>query len=175
MIFARCAPKQKEFIIVNLKSLGYTTLMCGDGTNDVGALKHAQVGKSTRVEGGLEAPSKREYAVFFPFLSLSTGVAILSSPPERPSEKREDPRNDSMLVANGPRANTKNTPMNSRTKLHKILKDIDNEVQEQVIVKLGDASIAAPFTSKMSSIQCSKTWRIIFLHLSRYFMLVANL
>lgn len=43
-LFARTSPSQKAIIVGMLNSLGHKTLMCGDGTNDVGSLKRADVG-----------------------------------------------------------------------------------------------------------------------------------
>jgi haloacid dehalogenase-like hydrolase len=42
-VFARMRPDEKERIIVSLRAGGAVCLMCGDGANDVGALKQAQV------------------------------------------------------------------------------------------------------------------------------------
>ncbi|XP_063229452.1 endoplasmic reticulum transmembrane helix translocase isoform X2 [Bacillus rossius redtenbacheri] len=130
-VFARMAPKQKELVIVTLKSLGFTTLMCGDGTNDVGALKHADV-----------------------------GVAILSNAPEKLPEKKKVERHErpERERTRPPQLNShanarQNTANSAHSHLQKLLKDMDEQDQAQV-VKLGDASIAAPFTSKLSSIMC---------------------
>ncbi|XP_014248096.1 manganese-transporting ATPase 13A1 [Cimex lectularius] len=132
-VFARVAPKQKEFVVVTLKSLGYTTLMCGDGTNDVGALKHAHC-----------------------------GVAILTNAPEAKLDMKQivkEKEKVKMLterLTNNPRGNNDqraNTINSTNEKIQKLLKEIEESEQAQ-IVKLGDASIAAPFTSKRSSIQC---------------------
>ena len=43
-LFCRMSKKNKIQIISNLKSVGRNPLMCGDGTNDIGALKVANIG-----------------------------------------------------------------------------------------------------------------------------------
>ncbi|CAB3251374.1 unnamed protein product [Arctia plantaginis] len=123
-VFARFAPKQKEFVIVTLKSLGYVTLMCGDGTNDVGALKHADV-----------------------------GVAILANAPERPRERVREERVVEETTRRGPHAARADARAEAAARLRKAIKELEDEDQPQ-LVRLGDASVAAPFTSRLSSIFC---------------------
>lgn len=43
-VFSRTSPTQKGIIVSLLNAEGHGTLMCGDGTNDVGSLKRADVG-----------------------------------------------------------------------------------------------------------------------------------
>lgn len=110
-VFARVAPKEKEFIVVMLKELGYSTLMCGDGTNDVGALKHAHV-----------------------------GIAILARGKEKMKFKKD------MF------SKTRKPGENVCDQMKRLMKEMDEE--SVTVVKSGDASIAAPFTSKFSSVTC---------------------
>lgn len=69
-VFARTSPEQKEVVLKTLRGAGYTTLMCGDGTNDVGALKAAHVGVA------LLAPAKVKAKKEMPVTAKAAKLAI---------------------------------------------------------------------------------------------------
>ena len=49
-IYARCSPENKTQLVESLQKESFTVLMCGDGANDCGALKVADVGISLSTE-----------------------------------------------------------------------------------------------------------------------------
>ncbi|VDN42033.1 unnamed protein product, partial [Gongylonema pulchrum] len=164
-IFARMAPKQKERVITELKTLGFTTLMCGDGTNDVGALKHADVGvallshpydatiaeKTKKKEEGSGAnvnPSQDQtnYSHSNSKNNLNPPSNLLKKALTQHSGRRTD-------APAGARQIRHNAASSAAAKrFEQMMKDLEEEEKVQV-VRLGDASIAAPFTSKYTSIQ----------------------
>jgi len=142
-VFARVNPKQKESVITTLKSLGYTTLMCGDGTNDVGALKHSHVGVSIISS----APSKKKKS------KDENETSKTTTSNNDISEKMKKDGNSKRPGADGSRRaiNPNDRLTAQQAKLQKMMKELQ-EAEEAAVVKLGDASIAAPFTSKSPSI-----------------------
>ncbi|XP_049849224.1 uncharacterized protein LOC126318274 [Schistocerca gregaria] len=117
-IFARASPEDKTQIIILAKKAGFTTLMCGDGTNDTGALKKAHV-----------------------------GIALLLN--------ANDPRLQNLGRNNLFSKSDTHTLTGQRSKnekLNKVMKKLETDLNESTIVQLGDASIAASFTSKGASI-----------------------
>lgn len=115
-IFARVSPSQKECIIRLLNSSGAYTLMCGDGTNDVGALKAAHV-----------------------------GVSIVN-----------DPNFENKInCSNGGGKKGKGT--GAKDRVVRAMAELQEQETDPTIVKLGDASIASPFTSRRTSIDAVMT------------------
>jgi cation-transporting ATPase 13A1 len=116
-VYARHAPHQKEAIVAAYNRGGFITCMCGDGTNDVGALKRAHVGIS--IVNAPDAESKQRNATEKLKLAKQDGAA-------------------------------------NRTKVAESMRELRDAQEQLDCVELGDASVAAPFTSRQVSIKCCK-------------------
>jgi magnesium-transporting ATPase (P-type) len=68
-VFGRCNPADKVSIVVSFVEQGYTTMMCGDGQNDCGSLKAADLGI---------ALSSAEASIVAPFTSLDKSISSVT-------------------------------------------------------------------------------------------------
>lgn len=64
-VFGRCSPLDKVSVVDTFTSLGFTTMMCGDGGNDCGALRAAHIGL---------ALSDSEASIVAPLTSLGKDI-----------------------------------------------------------------------------------------------------
>lgn len=135
-VFARCSPTQKETVLSIAKQQGSVTLMCGDGTNDVGALKQAHVGIAL-----LNNPTPIE-----PKAPAGTPAAAAAAPARELTlaEKQLQLRKAHLLKLQA----SHGSGSAMAGKLAKALEELEAEEENLKPVKLGDASIAAPFTVK---------------------------
>ncbi|KAG8376204.1 hypothetical protein BUALT_Bualt09G0038800 [Buddleja alternifolia] len=157
-VFARVAPEQKELIITTFKSVGRVTLMCGDGTNDVGALKQAQVGVA--LLNAIPPPQNKK--------SPSEASSSKNETEKTSKSKKPKPTSANIDTPSKSRAVTKpesttNQALNrhltaaemQRQKLKKLMDELNEDGADgrsAPIVKLGDASMASPFTAKHASV-----------------------
>jgi cation-transporting ATPase 13A1 len=160
-VYARVSPSQKEFILNTLKQLGYITLMAGDGTNDVGALKAANIGVAlldgtpeTMLKIAEHHRNERMKKAYEAQLSLTSRFGQ-PPPPVPPILKTVYPdlekvREESLSKMKeqkqtNPKAKFDFSAITSQ------MADMDTEDGPPQI-RLGDASVAAPFTSKLSNV-----------------------
>ncbi|KAK4688093.1 manganese-transporting P-type ATPase, partial [Tremellales sp. Uapishka_1] len=160
-VYARVSPSQKEFILTTLKDLGYTTLMAGDGTNDVGALKQAHIGVAL-LDGSPEdlkaiaehQKNERLKKVYEQQVKISSRFNQPAPPvPLALREVYPELVKTHEVVLAGQTAARKKNPMEKfdMNMITSKLADLEDE-QEVPQIKLGDASCAAPFTSKLSNV-----------------------
>ncbi|GJM88530.1 hypothetical protein PR202_ga04604 [Eleusine coracana subsp. coracana] len=148
-VFARVAPEQKELILTTFKMVGRMTLMCGDGTNDVGALKQAHVGIALlNAEPAQKADSKSQSQSS---KADKSGKLKKQKPANETSSQVAAPANSSAKASSSRHLTAAER---QREKLQKMLDEMNDESdgRSAPIVKLGDASMASPFTAKHASV-----------------------
>ncbi|PPQ99954.1 hypothetical protein CVT24_009533 [Panaeolus cyanescens] len=160
-VYARVSPSQKETILTTLKTLGYVTLMAGDGTNDVGALKQAHIGVAL-LDGTPEDLQKiaerqkleRIKSVYESQLKI-TARFNQPPPPVPPAIAHLMPEAVAaqQRAAAALEAARKTNPLEKFDLASITDKMAEMEGDDEVPkIKLGDASCAAPFTSKLSHV-----------------------
>ncbi|EFJ41014.1 hypothetical protein VOLCADRAFT_107850 [Volvox carteri f. nagariensis] len=159
-VFARVSPDQKELVVNTLRAQGFVTLMCGDGTNDVGGLKAAHVGvallsaseSAAKRAAAKKAANKKDGKAVATTASGAGGPRGKAAPGTGPGGKRTAGQE---LLA---RARAANQPITPRMEaMARMMDNMENSAMsgmdgDMPMLKPGDASMASPFTAKAVSV-----------------------
>lgn len=160
-VYARVSPNQKEFVLNSLRSRGYVTLMAGDGTNDVGALKAADVGVALLDGTMQDMEALAEHARLVRIKKAYEGTVTLAvqrkqPPPEVPPMLKakfpdlERVRDAALAQISAERRTNPSAPFDFSAIAQRMAAFEADDGPPQI--RLGDASVAAPFTSKLSNV-----------------------
>lgn len=158
-VYARVSPNQKEMILQSMKQLGYTTLMCGDGTNDVGALKQAHIGiallngnESDIQKLQLKAQVERQQQMYNHQCQMRVRLGMPVLPPPRGlAAYTPQPEQERANLSIQQQKELQQQQL--KEQMSQLMGDSMDDVPQ---LKFGDASVAAPFTSKISSVNSGK-------------------
>ena len=143
-VFARCSPSDKELVLITLSTLGYHTLMCGDGTNDVGALKQSDVGVALVFD-----PAKK------PVEKTAAVVKTIAKKPDLKKKavpKKKDSSNNKPVMKDDEPLKVERVTGIAIVDKFLALSDKADKLDESHHMNMGDASIAAPFTVRSENI-----------------------
>ncbi len=198
-IYARMSPDDKERVLKRLKTQGKHTLMCGDGANDVGALKQAHVGVALLSGFGSANTKKQEGAA----AAITTETETFAEKMARVREQAEKMKAEKakekaaqqkdrvelqalqtqwyeeelkareeagekwaqfnamksatqrMITEAKRRQAARSKVAGTGQSLQQVFQELEETDGEVPKVKLGDASMAAPFTSRAPSIKAT--------------------
>ncbi|KAG5190614.1 hypothetical protein JKP88DRAFT_266835 [Tribonema minus] len=157
-VFARMTPDQKERVAAALKDADLHVLMCGDGANDVGALKQqatapaASAGRDGKGQRAPPAPESRAAHNAHVSAAIDAEVARLQREAGLPEGGRP-PLGLQLRAARAVwRAEAKAAHERRASFAASAAAALGGSGGAAQDVKAGDASIAAPFTSRRPSI-----------------------
>ncbi|OMJ07162.1 Manganese-transporting ATPase 1 [Smittium culicis] len=158
----------KDYLLHNIwvyARVSYFTLMCGDGTNDVGALKQSHIGVAllNGTEEDLRKIAERNRierikSIYDSQVKISQRFNQPIPPP--PKELQEHMRNlqikdstKSETTVQPARPRPNNPASATQDKVNEFLMSMESMEDDVPKIKFGDASVAAPFTSKLGTIK----------------------